>query len=143
MVAAAVVVHATWGVVLLFSGAPLHTTPLGSLPTTNRIAASAMYLIAAGLAVVPIARKSLDTKITGLLLTGPQQYLLMASFWTAMVSILKGAYPDGYVPNTHGDPHLFIFVDQLWPVVGMMAHTLSLLDWYWWSLTRPVQVERQ
>ena len=140
IVLAAIVVHAAWGTILLFDDAPLHTTPLGSLPTSNRFFAAIIYLAAAGLAALPVIWKQLDRTIFGLLLTGLQQWLLMTSFWTAVVSVLGGHYPDGYVPNQWGNPRLFIFCDQLWPAVGMISHTLSLLDWYWWSLRKPIKV---
>ena len=140
IVAAAIVVHATWGAILLFDDSPLHTTPLGSLPTSNRFAAATLYLLAAGLAAVPAFFKKWDTTIVGLGLTGLQQWLLMTSFWTAMISVWTGHYPDGYIPDQWGNARLFIFCDQLWPMVGMVCHTLSLLDWYWWSLKKSVKV---
>jgi len=133
----AVVVHGIWGIVLLFSRAPLHTTPLGIIHAApmlnNQYTAAATYLAASGLAAIPIFRTKLDTAFTGLLLSLPQQFLLMVSFFTAALAVVNGCYPDGYIPDKHGNPHLFIFVDQLWLSIGMICHTLSLVDWYWWS----------
>jgi hypothetical protein len=133
----AIVVHAIWGFTLLFSDVPLHTTPLGLLHSVdhlnNRFVAAVLYLGTALLAFIPIAYKRLDTKFVGLMFSIPQQFLLMISFGTAVCCVWTGRYPDGYSPDLYGDPRLFIFVDQLWPVVGMVAHTLSLVDWYWWS----------
>jgi hypothetical protein len=141
IVLTAITVHAVWGLVLLFSDAPLHTTPMGmihAIPYLNNQYVSAfLYLGASGVATIPLVKKQLDTTFVGLLTALPQQFLLMVSFFTALASVIRGAYPDGYVPDKYGDPHLFIFVDQLWPMLGMVMHTLSLIDWYWWSQERP------
>ena len=146
MVITAGTVHLLWGVVLLFSDAPTHTTPLGHVPYIGW-PTGLLYILVSLMAFTPHSRvltravkriwprcpDPLDEHYAGLLLTLPQQGLLMMSFFTAMWSIIAARYPDGYVPDTHGDPRLFIFVDQLWSMMGMIAHTLSLLDWYWWS----------
>lgn len=137
IVAAAVVVHAIWGIVLLWSPAPLHTTPLGAIHAIplfqNRWIAAAIYIGASVIASIPVVRPQLDTRFVGLMTAIPQQFLLMVSFFTAVLAIFRGQYPDGYVPDAYGSPRMFIFVDQLWPMVGMVSHSLSLIDWYWWS----------
>ena len=147
MVVTAGIVHGTWGAILLFSDAPLHTTPLGHFPFKVGSVAGPIYILATIMAFTPHSKllsnivrrlwsgcpKRLDDNYAGLLLTLPQQGLLMLSFFTAAVAIWQGRYPDGYVPDKYGDPRFFIFVDQLWPTVGMLLHSVSLLDWYWWS----------
>ena len=133
IVVAAIVVHGLWGLILLFDSSPLHTTPLGHLPIKHHVGAGIFLLLVSVSAAVPIFKPKLDTTIWGLVLTMPQQWLLMSSVFTAIVSAWAGKYPDGYVPNQWGNPHLFIVVDQLWPIIGMTCHTLSLCDWYWWS----------
>lgn len=147
MVITAGVVHGLWGLILCFNDAPLHTTPMGHIPLRG-VAAGMTYILVSVLAFAPhiqavsgcIRRyvwkgcpKELDTHFAGLVMTLPQQGLLMMSFFTAAISIVRGQYPDGYVPNQWGSPHLFILVDQLWSMLGMVFHTAALLDWYWLS----------
>lgn len=146
LVLTAGVVHGLWGFILFFGDAPLHTTPMGHFPIAGGMAAT-FYVLASYLAFVPHyavlskplrlvwpkCPERLDEHYAGLLLTLPQQGLLMLSFFTAALAIARGQYPDGYVPDKWGSPQLFILVDQLWAMLGMLFHTLSLLDWYWWS----------
>jgi len=130
IVLAAIIVHGIWGLVLLVSKAPMHTTPLGAIHRMpilqHQLAAATLYLSASVIAAVPVVCRKLNTAFVGLLCSGPQQFLLMVSFFTGCWCIIIGAYPDGYVPDKHGSPRLFIFVDQLWPMVGMWCHTFSI-----------------
>lgn len=130
MVITAIVVHSIWGILLLFSSAPLHTTPLAESPSSNRFLASFIYLGSSLLASLSFVFRRLETNILGLLMVIPQQYLLMLSAFTGVLCGIRGQYPDGYVPAGGA---LFIWSDQAWAIVGMFAHTLSLLDWYWFS----------
>lgn len=127
---AAAVVHGIWGIMLMVSDAPLHTTPLGHFPIKNHYVAGCVYFSASVLACVPILRRSLDTQFTGLACTIPQQFLLMVSAWTAIASVVQGKYPDGYVPVGGWG---FILADQLWAISGTVFHTIALIDWYYFS----------
>lgn len=134
----AIIVHGVWGFVLLFSPAPLFTTPLGlihAIPDMSHEFVGVAYLLCSVSALVPLVYWPIDTPDVGWRFAIPQQFVLMVSFFTAAISVATGCYPDGYVPDSHGNPHLFILVDQLWPMVGMIAHSLALVDWYWWSVT--------
>ena len=133
IVLAAIVIHGTWGIILLFGDSPLHTTPMGHFAGWNRYAVSFLYLFASTMALIPVVVRRLDSRFTGLVLTLLQQWLMLLSFGTSTMAAINGRYPDGYVPSAHGNPHLFIFVDQLPLTVCFVCHTLSLLDWYWWS----------
>ena len=132
MVLTAIVVHEIWGWLLIGSEAPLVTTPLANFPVRDQQFASLCYLIAALLALLPVRWPNIDHKhpMLGLFLTLPQQWLLMGSAWTGILCGWNGAYPDGYVP-VGGAP--FIWADQSWAIVGMIAHTFSLIDWYWFA----------
>lgn len=129
IVVAAIIVHIGWGIVLLFSSRPLMTTPMAEVPwNVNQYTASFVYLTAAGLAASHIVWRKLDQTYWGLVTCLPQQFLLMTSALTALRCVLRGSYADG-VPR----PWEFIFCDQLWTMVGMTVHTITLLDWYWFS----------
>ena len=134
--------HFAWGAILPFDPAPLRTTPMAHFPIQVPWVAGFAYLGISVLAIFPhleisgrLSRSGqrLDTCYKGLLFTLPQMFLLMLSFFTAMRAILEGAYPDGYIPDKYGSPHLFILVDQL-PYMSLAAgHVFTLLDWYVWS----------
>lgn len=134
--------HGVWGFILPFSPAPLHTTPMAHFPIQIPIVAGITYLIVSFLAILPHlelsryfmpSRCRMDDHYAGMVLTLPQMVLMVLSFFTAVVAICLGKYPDNYVPDSKGDPHLFILVDQL-PYMSMaIGHVWALLDWYWWS----------
>ena len=125
-VVAAIVVHLTWGVLLIYSEQPLNCTPMADSPfRENRFIASAVYLGAAATALLPFVLKGWDYKFRGLACCLPQQALMMLSATTAIKCVVRGAYADG-VPR----PWEFIAADQAWTIVGMLLHTVALLDWF-------------
>lgn len=135
IVVIAVIVHLAWGVVLLFTPAPLMTTPMAEVPWNyHHYIASATYLFAGGLAAVGLLWRRLDEGGLALLCCLPQQALLMTSAFTAIRCVARGAYADG-VPR----PWEFILCDQLWGIAGMIGHTVSLIDWYWFAPVRKAQ----
>lgn len=134
MVLTALVVHAIWGIILLLSDAPLHTTPLADFPIKHHYVAGVFYLVACAMAVVPVFWKKYEHGMLGLFLTLPQQFLLMLSALTGVMCGFRGSYPDGYVPAYSAAA--FIWVDQAWAIIGMFAHTASLVDWYWFAPTQ-------
>ena len=135
MVIAACVVHGVWGLQLLAGPSPLFTTPMASLRHVPRVLASGLCLFASGCAALAMFSKLAlpvpgHKNIRGLFLCLPQQFLMMSGCAIAAQAVWLGAYPDGYSPTAHGDPHQFIFADQLWPIVGMLCHTFSLWDFF-------------
>ena len=132
IVITAIVVHFGWGVLLLFSAEPLHTTPMAATPFRhNQYVGAVIYLVAALAALWPIVRPKYDGGFVGLACCLPQQFLLMYSAGSAIRCVLRGMYAD-LVPR----PWEFILADQLWVIVGMVFHSFSLLDWYWFSRER-------
>lgn len=129
IVLTAIIVHGTWGVILLFDDAPLQCTPLATSPFhDNQYLAAVVYLIATALAICHFSVERLDRSFLGLCFLAPQQFLMMMSAFGAIGCVLGGAYADG-VPR----PRLFILADQLWGIVGMVFHTFSILDWFYFS----------
>ena len=128
-----VIVHAGYGVVLLFSSAPLHVSALAALATAPQYVVAGIYLGASFLALLPIAFPRLDMRFIGVLYVLPQQWLMMSCFWIIGVAIYRGQYPDGYVPLRYGNPHLFILQDQLLTLINIAVHTCSVLDWHFFA----------
>lgn len=128
IVIVAIIVHGFWGIVLLFNPAPLNCTPLASLKPLGQYRASFVLLTATGLAILHyLIHEKIDLRV-GLWLLSLQQMLLMSSASTAVFAVIVGSYPDGTVV-----PSLHILCDQWWTIVGMIGHTFSLIDWFWWS----------
>ena len=139
MVISALIVHTMWGVILLQSASPLYTTPLASLKHWPHGLVALAYLassVAAGLSLVFRFQWS---RLRRLYFCLPQQFLMMSGCGVAAYAVWVGQYPDGYVPTGHGNPHLFILSDQLWPIVGMAAHTASLIDEFHGSVAHDVR----
>lgn len=132
IVFAAIAVHFSWGIILLFSDQPLCTAPLAESPFHGypRIAA-AVYIGAAATAIIPLLWRRIDHGFTALLCIVPQQWLLVMSAFSAIRCVSRGSYADG----VHR-PWEFILADQLWPIAGAMIHFLALVDWYYYSYPR-------
>ena len=113
MVITAGVVHGLWGLILCFNDAPLHTTPMGHIPLRG-VAAGMTYILVSVLAFAPhiqavsgcIRRyvwkgcpKELDTHFAGLVMTLPQQGLLMMSFFTTLTWLLHDVTSFSITPS--------------------------------------------
>ena len=132
IVVVAIIVHGSWGLMLLFSDHPLSTTPMANAPwRNNRLLGAIIYLTAASVASFPMLVKDLDDDWRGLVCCIPQQFLMMLSASTAIQCVVDGHYADGELR-----PWQFILADQLWVIVGMTCHTASLFDWYYFSNPR-------
>ena len=126
----AIVVHGLWGVIILFDSNALNCTPIATSPLHHsQWLAGTVYLTATALAIWHMIVE--DIGFVALLKVLPQQTLLMSSAAGAIVCVLNGHYADG-VPRDWG----FILADQLWNIVGMIGHTLALIDWFYWSRIR-------
>ena len=122
----AVLVHLTWGVLLLVSDAPLSTAPMAETPFKgHQYIAAVIYLVAGLMAILPMALRSIDNSWWALILCIPQQFLLTISASASIHCVLRSSYADGVLR-----PWEFILADQAFGIIGSMVHTLALLDWY-------------
>jgi len=120
----AVLLHYTWGVMLLIDPAAANTTPLHTLTVLLQgVAPTAagcitVALLASFRLVGHFHRPSL-----ALLLLLPQQAFLVASATGAIMAVARGAYTDGVQR-----PELFILAGQLLPILLAPIYTLAVLD---------------
>lgn len=117
----AIVLHAAWGVMLLFNGDALGATATHYFHNCNRFVVSAVFLTVAVLAAWSVTRKTVN--MTTLLALLPQQLILMVSAWTACVAIWDSSYADGVIR-----PTLFILADQLPIILTMVIHTATIIE---------------
>ena len=134
----AFVTHMTWAAVLCVDSSPLHTTPMGHFRHANQYVVAILYALGACLAMLPMVHKWFDGVVSAFAFTVLQQYLMIACLATCLTAVFTGKYPDGYVPDSHGNPHLFIFCDQLVNMGLMFVHTIAIIDWCWWAPRRDV-----
>jgi hypothetical protein len=118
--------HAISGVAIL-TGAhgAMQTTPLYILGLlVNDTIAALILIVTATLAVIPyLMRKPSHLVFMTLLL--PQQCLLLMHFMSAVVTIVSGQYPDGYIPVGGS---AFILTDQIWLLAIVGAHTFEYVE---------------
>ena len=65
-------------------------------------------------------------RILSLALVLPQQMVLIASFWGAVVAIGDGRFPDGYAPGPN--EHVFILKDQTFSMTAAFFHSWVIVD---------------
>jgi len=138
IVLTAIVAHAIFGISLLFSASPLYVTALASLNTWPPWQVGVLYLLASMLASIPLLRPHQYTPAQEFGFIALQQWLMMTTLWTIIIAVTFGQYPDGYTPTSKGNPHLFIFNDQLILILAILAHTCAVVDWIWFSQRRGV-----
>ena len=125
MIAYAVALHALWGLMLMFSDAPLGTTALGDWPIGDRHISGLLLLAVAGAAAWGMRRDRRGWTAAGFAAVLPQQFLLMLSAGTAIRCSWLGAYADG----TPRAP-LHILADQMPSILACLCHTGALFDWF-------------
>ena len=118
----AVLLHAIWGIFLLWSPDDIGATPLALLHIflRNRTFESAIYLLAS-LGTVAMLSHWIP-RHWSLLCGLPQQFLLMVSAGGSLWAVIIGQYADG-VPR----PWVFILADQLPAMLAALCHTGALL----------------
>ena len=127
LVVMGIALHLSWGVILLFSDAPLKTTPLGAFFLRDHYAAAVWFLSIAAVAAVGHRIRSGGSRASMMLpavLLAPQQFSLMASAGTAVWCVVQGHYFD-----MEPRPRMFILSDQLVIILTMICHTAALIDW--------------
>jgi len=116
------VLHATWGILVLFSPDALGATPVALLDLLvpgDRIALGVMFLLVAAIALVGLWSK--PGKVRQLMFLPQQVFLLTAAIGCAS-AIARGQYLDG-TPR----PPLFILADQLPIILLAIAYVVSVL----------------
>lgn len=118
----AIFLHLTWGLLLLFTAAPLHSTPVGAVykAVPNRFTLAVVLIQVGGMALVGIRRQR---DMVGLVFVLPQQGVLTISAVAGVVASMSGHYLDG---TAAGNWH--IFADQLPTMLAAIFHTLAIID---------------
>ena len=117
----AVLLHITWGCLLLASRDPYGATALHVYHKMPRVVLAAALFAASGLAIWGITRRRPSWQ--GLAALLPQQAILTFSAYAAVVAVAVAHYGDG-VPR----PRLFILADQVPAVLAMVLHTAAVIE---------------
>ena len=117
----AVLLHITWGCLLLASRVPYGATALHVYQWVPRVVLAAALFAASGLAMWGVTRRRPSWQ--GLATLLPQQALMTFSAYAAVVAVAVAHYGDG-VPR----PRLFILADQVPAVLTMVLHTAAVIE---------------
>jgi hypothetical protein len=117
----AVLLHITWGCLLLASPVPYGATALHVYHWVPRVVLAAALFAASGLAMWGVTRRRPSWQ--GLAMLLPQQAMLTFSAYAAAVAVAVAQYGDG-VPR----PRLFILADQVPAVLTMVLHTAAVIE---------------
>ena len=118
----ATLLHATWGILVLYSADSLGSTPLAILaelfPGHIRLG---LWLL--GVAVLSLwgLFTPRNRRLRTLLLL-PQQFFLSMSAVGGILAATRGMYADGVVR-----PHLFILTDQLPIILAAVAYAIAVI----------------
>ncbi len=116
-------IHLTWGFLLIFvDGSLLKMSIFSSLPINNSFILGLCFL---GACVAVLISKYYDLSLyKKLLLYLPQQFMLMMMSFSALMECYANI----------GTPAFFeSIIDHIWRIIGMVVHTCSLVDWFWYS----------
>ena len=130
---AAIIYHLSCWAVVLQESTTRKVTGLFALHEAFRGYDYVVYFAVALLALIAICSK--QTAIQ-LFLTIPQQIVLWITAAGEVAAICKGVFPDGHVPvpESHFGSILFLYIDQLQPVLISLGHTVWMM-WKWKTLT--------
>jgi hypothetical protein len=117
----AVLLHLTWGCLLLASRVPYGATALHVYQGVPRVVLAAALFAASGLAIWGVTRRRPSWQ--GLATLLPQQAIMTFSAYAAVVAVAVAHYGDG-VPR----PRLFILADQVPAVLTMVLHTAAVIE---------------
>ena len=117
----AVLLHITWGCLLLASQVPYGATALHVYHAVPRVVLAAALFAASGLAMWGVTRRRPSWQ--GLAALLPQQAIMTFSAYAAVVAVAAAHYGDG-VPR----PRLFILADQVPALLTMMLHTAAVIE---------------
>lgn len=117
----AVLLHITWGCLLLASRVPYGATALHVYYWVPRAVLAGALFAASGLAMWGVTRRRPSWQ--GLAALLPQQAIMTFSAYAAVVAVAAAQYGDG-VPR----PRLFILADQAPVLLTMMLHTAAVIE---------------
>lgn len=117
----AVLLHITWGCLLLASQAPYGATALHVYHWVPRGVLAAALFAASGLAIWGGTQRRPSWQ--GLAALLPQQALLTFSAYAAVVAVAVAHYGDGVTR-----PRPFILADQVPAVLAMVLHTAAVIE---------------
>ena len=117
----AVLLHITWGCLLLASRVPYGATALHVYQSVPRVVLAVVLFAASGLAMWGVTRRRPSWQSLATLL--PQQAIMTFSAYAAVVAVVVAHYGDG-VPR----PRLFILADQVPAVLTMVLHTAAVIE---------------
>jgi hypothetical protein len=117
----AVLLHITWGCLLLASPTPYGATALHVYDGVPRVVLVAVLFAASGLAMWGATRRRPSWQ--GLASLLPQQAILTLSAYGAVAAVAVAHYGDG-VPR----PRLFILADQAPALLALVLHTAAVIE---------------
>jgi hypothetical protein len=117
----AVLLHITWGCLLLASAVPYGATALHVYHWVPRVVLAAALFAASGLAIWGVTRRRPSWQ--GLAALLPQQAIMTFSACAAVIAVAVAHYGDG-VPR----PRLFILADQAPVILTMVLHTAAVIE---------------
>jgi len=117
----AVLLHITWGCLLLASRVPYGATALHVYSWVPRVVLAVVLFAASGLAIWGVTRRRPSWQ--GLATLLPQQALMTFSAYAAIVAVAAAHYGDGVTR-----PRLFILADQAPVVLTMVLHTVAVIE---------------
>ena len=119
----AILMHGSWGVIILLAPESMHTTPIFALTRLfgTGIVLSLVLLTASGGTCLLLWYRF--PGYAHLLLGLPQQFLLTVTALGGMYAVVQGAYADGTVRSA-----AFIFADQLPSLLAASMHLVALLS---------------
>jgi hypothetical protein len=117
----AVLLHITWGCLLLVSRVPYGATALHVYHWVPRVVLAVALFAASGLAIWGVTRRRPSWQ--GLASLLPQQAIMTFSAYAAVVAVAAAQYGDGVTR-----PRLFILADQVPAVLTMVLHTAAVIE---------------
>ena len=114
----AIVLHTTWGCLLLASTKPYGATALHVFGDVPRVLMAVLLFLASGLAAWAVTRR--QPSLRSLVALLPQQAILTLSAYAAVLAVIEAHYPDGVIR-----PRGFILADQAPAIIVLILHTAA------------------
>lgn len=122
----AVCLHLTWGATISFSGEIYHTTAIDEAYKwigTEPLWCGTFFICVGILAGVPLVKKT--NPVAAVLMSIPQQFILVLSSIGVIMAIINGHYADGTVAT-----RLHILIDKCDIPLATAWHTVAIFRHY-------------